>query len=68
MIKPANESAIKTLNGFNFIADKTKPITLNGRVKISRIKYSFKSVKNMMTSDDKRIEKNNAFKVNPNCK
>ena len=68
MIKPANESATITLNGLSINADKTKPITLNGRVKISRIKYSFKSVKNIMTSDDKKIEKNNAFKVKPNFK
>ena len=68
IIKPANESATITLNGLSINADKTKPITLNGRVKISRIKYSFKSVKNIMTSDDKKIEKNNAFKVKPNFK
>jgi len=68
MIKPANESAIRTLKGLKFVADKMKPITLRGSVKISKIKYSFKSVKKIMSNEDTKIEKNNAFRVRSNFK
>ena len=68
MIKPANESAIRTLKGLKFIADKMKPIKLRGSVKISKIKYSFKSVKKIMSNEDTKIEKNNAFRVRSNFK
>lgn len=68
MIKPANEFAIRTLKGLRFVADKMKPIKLRGSVKISKIKYSFKSVKKIMSNEDTKIEKNNAFRVRSNFK
>jgi len=68
MIKPANESAIRTLKGLKLIADKMKPTKLRGSVKISKIKYSFKSVKKIMSNEDTKIEKNNAFRVRSNFK